>query len=213
MPLVAAPLAVVIALLLTACGGGTKVVTDHVASNPTTSGATGTGTTTTATTTSTPSTTSSTTTTTTTAANPECSAATLRLGYLGGQGATGHGELGFSLTNVSRTTCHTYGYPGVLFLSGSGSPLPTHSTRTTTDFFGHVPAVGLTVAPGAQVSFRLAVTHVDSSGGNSSCTTAGELQAIPPNDTHTLVVKIPGGAYECGTASVSPLQPGTTAFR
>jgi hypothetical protein len=134
----------------------------------------------------------------------------LKAGYLGGQGATGHGELGFSLTNTSGSSCHTFGYPGVQFLAGSGAALPTKSTRTTSDFFGKTPLAGLTVVANSPVSFRLGVTH--GAGGSAGCTTAAELQVIPPNDTHTLVVKIPGGAYECGTATVSPLQPGTTAF-
>ncbi|HWF55287.1 MAG TPA: DUF4232 domain-containing protein [Solirubrobacteraceae bacterium] len=142
---------------------------------------------------------------------PACTAAMLKLGYLGGEGATGHGELGFSLTNESGNPCHTYGYPGVQFLSSAGSALPTTSTRTTDDFFGHLPLSGLSVAAGSEVSFRLVTTHGESS--DAGCTTAAQLQVIPPNDTHTLVVMIPNGTYECGTATVSPLQPGTTAFR
>ena len=68
----------------------------------------------------------------------------------------------------------------------------------------------LTVAPGATVSFRLGVTHGASSA--AGCTTAHALQVIPPNDTATLRVSIPNGAYECQTATVSPLAPGTSAF-
>ena len=208
------PLVVLIAVLVSACGAGTKVVTDRSASHTGTGStatasappaATGTTTTTATTSTGTPSS------TTPTATASECTAAMLKLGYLGGQGATGHGELGFSLTNDSGSSCRTYGYPGVQFLSDSGAPLPTRSTRTTSDFFGATPLSSLTVAAGATVSFRLAVTH--GAGTSAGCTTAGELQAIPPNDTHALVVKIAGGAYECGTATVSPIQPGTTAFR
>jgi hypothetical protein len=149
-----------------------------------------------------------------TGATAACTAATLKLGYLGGQGATGHGELGFSLTNTGSASCHTYGYPGVQFLSTSGAALPTNSTRTTSDFFGSLPEHVVTVAPGAEVSFRLGVTHV--AQGNDSaagCVTAAQLQVIPPDDTHTLVITLPsGGAYECGTATVSPVQPGTSAF-
>ena len=137
-------------------------------------------------------------------------AAGLALSFLGGQGATGHGELGFMLRNTSSASCRTFGYPGVQFLDRSGAPLPTDSTRTTHDFFGSTPAVALVVAPGASVSFRLGVTHGASS--SAGCTTAYRLQVIPPNDTATLEVSIPQGAYECGTATVSPLRPGNTAY-
>jgi len=142
---------------------------------------------------------------------PLCRAATLSLSYLGGQGATGHGELGFALHNTSSYTCSTYGYPGIQFLDQAGHALPTTPTHTTQDFFGSLPRVPLTVAPGASVSFRLGVTHgVTSSAG---CTTAYGLQVIPPNDTATLRTAIGnGGAYECQTATVSPLQRGTAAY-
>lgn len=151
----------------------------------------------------------------TTAAAPpsgQCVAADLALSFLGGQGATGHGELGFELRNISNSTCHTYGYPGVLFLDRAGKALPTDSTRTTQDFFGSVPENKLDVAPGQSVSFRLGVTH--GAASPVGCTTAYGLQVIPPDDTATLHVAIVnGGAYECRTATVSPLQPGTSAFR
>ncbi len=210
------PLAVLIAVAVSACGGGTKVVTDRSASRTPTGSTGAAGTSTTDTGTTSPATTTTPSSTTTSpgaggAGGSECTAAMLKLGYLGGQGATGHGELGFGLTNDSAGSCHTYGYPGVQFLSDSGAPLPTTSTRTTSDFFGPTPLMGLTVAAGSTVSFRLAVTH--GAGSSAGCTTAGQLQAIPPDDTRSLVVKIAGGAYECGTTTVSPLQPGTTAFR
>jgi hypothetical protein len=206
-----AVLAVLVVVGLSACGSSTTVITDKSAAG---SGTTSTGsastTTPTTTTATTPATAVNTSTTTTTAGPPACAAATLKLAYLGGQGATGHGELGFELTNSGSQPCHTYGYPGVQFLSSSGAPLPTKSTRTTSDFFGTVPEQKLTVAPGSSVSFRLGVTH--GAGSSAGCTTADQLQVIPPDDTHTLVVTIPGGAYECGTTTVSPLQSGTTAF-
>ena len=140
-----------------------------------------------------------------------CTAADLALSFLGGQGATGHGELGFALRNTSGSACHTYGYPGVLFLDRAGKALPTDSTRTTQDFFGSAPEKKLVVAPGQSVSFRLGVTH--GAASPVGCTTAYGLQVIPPDDTATLHVTITnGGAYECRTATVSPLQPGTSAF-
>jgi Protein of unknown function (DUF4232) len=202
-----AMLTLLAALALAGCGGSATTVSTRTVASSSTSSATGT-------TPVTPSPTASSTSDTTAATNASgrraCVAAGLALSFLGGQGATGHGELGFVLRNTSTAGCHTYGYPGVQFLARSGAPLPTASTRTTHDFFGSTPLAALVVAPGASVSFRLGVTH--GAGSSVGCTTAYGLQVIPPDDTATLHVSIPHGAYECGTATVSPLRPGTTAF-
>ena len=139
-----------------------------------------------------------------------CRASGLRASFLGQQGATGHGEVGFALRNVSPRSCHTIGFPGVLFLDRSGAPLPTDARRTTNDFFGTAPVASLILAPGRRASFRIGVTHGFTPG--SSCATAYALQIIPPNDTATLRVAIPQGAYECRTATVSPLRPGGSAY-
>jgi hypothetical protein len=196
-------LGALVALTLTACGGST---TTTVTSAP----AAGTSSTP-----STPSTGSAGATATTapntaTSGTPACVASMLSLSYLGGQGATGHGELGFALRNHGGAACHTFGYPGVLFLGKSGKALPTNSTRTTHDFFGTAPATRLLIAPGESVSFRIGVTHgINSTAG---CATAYALQVIPPDDTVMLSTPIPNGAFECRTATVSPLRPGTTAY-
>ncbi|MFZ1994097.1 MAG: DUF4232 domain-containing protein [Solirubrobacteraceae bacterium] len=146
-----------------------------------------------------------------TGGSSQCTAAGLALSYLGGQGATGHGELGFALRNTGSSACATGGYPGIQFLAPDGSALTTTPQHTTDDFFGHLPLQKLTLQPGQTASFRLGVSH----GGGSSapCLTANGLQVIAPNDTATLKVQIPNGASECGTTTVSPLQPGTSAFR
>ena len=180
-----AALIVIAALALAACGGSGSSTTT--------------------------STTTSATTTPTTAAGPvRCRAADLTLSFLGQQGATGHGELGFALRNTSGRSCATIGYPGVLFLDRSGAPLPTVPAHTTNDFFGSTPLTALVVAPGGTVSFRLGVTHGISSP--AGCTTAYGLQVIPPGETATLRTTIGSGAYECRTATVSPLRPGESAF-
>jgi hypothetical protein len=200
------------ALGTAACGGSSASSTSSSteAAAPTTS----TVTTTTTETTSDPATSSQTTksspTTTTAGGARACSEADLTLSYLGQQGAPGHGELGFALRNHTTEPCHTYGYPGVLFLDRGGRPLPTDSTRTTHDFFGTLPARVLVVGPGRRVSFRLGVTH--GAAGTQNCTTAYGLQVIAPDETHTLRARIPGGAYECRTATISPLGPGGSAY-
>jgi hypothetical protein len=139
-----------------------------------------------------------------------CRASDLKLSFIGGQGATGHGLLGFQLQNVASTPCHTYGFPGIQFLDRAGRPLPTISARTTHDFFGAAPLQRLLVPANGTVSFRVGVTHgINSSAG---CTTAYGISVIPPDDTSSLHTTITQGAYECGTATVSPLRPGRSAY-
>ena len=141
---------------------------------------------------------------------PECKAASLSVSYLGQQGATGNGELGFAMRNTSSATCVTGGYPGIQFLDRSGTALPTTPTRSTSDFFGTTKLQRVLLGPGATASFRLAVAHA---GGSSPCILAYAVQIIAPDDTAPMVAHIPGGAEQCGDASVSPMQPGTSAYR
>jgi Protein of unknown function (DUF4232) len=214
----AAPaLAAVVAVLIAGCGSSgssthaapaTKTVTHTVTSgHHTTSGAETAA--------------SSTTTSTSAAPTPSvrttsaglsiCRAAGVKITYLGGQGATGHGLLGFAMQNTGSAGCTTVGYPGIQFLSKGGAALPTRDIRTTTDFFGTTTLARLTVTSGQSVSFRLGVSH--GAATKQACVTAGYLQVIPPNDTSTVRIAIPGGVYECGGAvTVSPMQPGDSAY-
>lgn len=140
----------------------------------------------------------------------QCVASGLALSYLGQNGGLGNGELGFALRNTAAASCRTGGFPGVAFVTSSGQLLPTTPRRSTQDYFGSTPVTLITLSPGQTASFRLTVGH---GGANpAGCTTAAGLQVIPPNDTARLRVTIRNGAYECGTATVSPLRPGTTAY-
>jgi hypothetical protein len=140
-----------------------------------------------------------------------CRASGLKLVYLGGQGATGHGLAGFAIRNTGSAPCTTIGYPGIQFLSGGGAALPTHPRHTTSDFFGRTKYAPVTIAPGQEASFRLGVTH--GSASPKGCVTAASLQVIAPNDTSRMRIHIPGGLYECrGIATESPMQPGTSAY-
>lgn len=198
----------VAALLLAACGGSSKPGASTAPAAQTAPPATTPAQ-------STPSLSTTTTSAATPAASPgtgstRCRAADLTGSFLGGQAATGHGLLGFELHNVSHHTCVALGYPGVLFLSQAGQALPTIPTHTRQDFFGPLDNHPLAVAPGTSVSFRLGVTH--GAASSTGCTTAYALQVIPPNDTATLRIAIPNGAFECRTTTVSPMQPGDSAY-
>lgn len=201
-------------VLLAACGSAATTSSTPVAagSAPATSSTTSSQTTTSAPTTSTSTTSTSTSTSTTAAvAGPApCRAAGLELSFLGGQGATGHGALGFALRNTQSASCRTYGYPGVEFLTQSGAPVPTTAARSTSDFFGTTKLAPLVLAPGQTASFRLSVSH--GAASTAGCATAYGLQAIPPDDTAILIASIPNGAYECGPVTVSPVMPGRSAY-
>jgi Domain of unknown function (DUF4232) len=203
-----AVLAIAAATVLAGCGGSSPTSSSQAASSQSTTEASQTSTTQSSSATSTAA--SVTTTASTAAGPPVCRAAGMELTFLGGQGATGHGELGFALKNTQSTSCNTVGYPGIQFLSRSGAPLPTTPSHTTSDFFGSTTLTQLVVAPGQTASFRLGTSH--GSGSSAGCVTAYGLQVIPPNDTGTLHVSIPGGAAACGTTTVSPMQAGTSAF-
>jgi hypothetical protein len=185
----------------------TPIQTIMSVTSPTTT--TGTGTTGTGTTTGTV--TGATTTTTTGAASGECVAADLRPSFLGTNGAAGTIAVGFALTNSSGSTCTTYGWPGVQFLSSTGVALPTDATRTSSDMLGSTPAADITLAPGQEASFRLIASDF-SSGTTTSCANATDLQIIAPNDSATLKVAISGGIPACGHTTLSPLMVGTSAW-
>ncbi len=196
------------ALALAACGGSnnssdqtrtiveTRTVTQPVTS-PTETTSTGPLTNTTATS------------KTTTQVSDACNASDLTPVYLGSNGAAGTIVLGFALKNTGSSTCHTYGWPGVQFLSSSGSPLPTGSVRTTGDVVGSTPATLLTLKPGEEASFRLVTSDMGPDG--SSCPTASDLQIYAPNDTVKMKVSVSGVAA-CGKATLSPMMPGASAF-
>jgi len=193
------------ALAVAACGGSSPTQTTSAVPVSTAGATTSTASTTTTSSTVTAETTTS------AAGAPPCVTADFALRFLGKEGATGHGEVGFALRNISGHQCHTYGYPGILFLGKAGNALPTSPTHTTIDFFGMTTETELVVLPGASVSFRLGVNH--GAASPSGCTTAYGLQVIAPDDTVTTRTTIPQGAYECGgQATVSPLQPAETAF-
>jgi hypothetical protein len=210
-----------LALLVAGCGGSNTAATTSHKQASTGSGQTGTSSapaTTTQTASTTTSSTTQTTTTTTTANNSggvpvsgsACVAADLTPSPLNSNGATGHVVIAFVLKNTSSTTCHTYGYPGVAFLSKSGVLLTTNATRTTDDFAGHLPEDAITLAPGQEASFRMVTSDVGSS--QSDCASASGLQIIAPDDTATMKTSLPLPISFCdGKATVSPLVAGTGA--
>jgi hypothetical protein len=195
-------------LLVAACGGSsgvktiveTQTVTRVVTSSPQITTTTAPLTPTTATKT----------TTTAFAHGTACTASDLTPTFLGSNGAAGTIELGFALKNTGATACHTYGWPGVQFQTSAGVALPTNARRTTSDLLGSTPANVLTLQPGQEASFRMIAS--DSAAGGRSCRNARQLQIYAPDDTATMTVPVTGGVPACGTATLSPMLPGASAF-
>jgi hypothetical protein len=144
-----------------------------------------------------------------TASGTACTARDLAPVFLGENSATGTTVLVFALRDTGAAACHTYGYPGVLFLGKGGAALPTDATRTTHDLLGSTTVSAITLSPGQEASFRVVARATATGGG--SCPTVAALQVIAPDDTATMRVTIPNGAVACATATVSALQPGTGA--
>jgi hypothetical protein len=212
--------AAILTSALSACGGSnTAATTSHTPASTGSAPAQSARTPATMTGTLTPTTTTSTATTSTGTASggaglpgsgTACTAADLTPAFLNSNGATGHVVIAFVLKNTGSAPCHTYGFPGVEFLTKAGAAITTTATRTTTDFAGHLPETDVTVNPGSEASFRLVTSDVASS--QSACQTAWGLQIYAPDDTTPMKTTMPEGISVCnGTATVSPLVTGTGA--
>jgi hypothetical protein len=94
-------------------------------------------------------------------------------------------------------------------MTGSSAALPTRATRTTHDPLGDTPVRSLVLAPGRTAGFRLIANLAAEAGTGAGCATAAYLQAIAPDDTATMRVRLGGGVPECGQATLSPLMSGS----
>jgi hypothetical protein len=202
-PRIVTALLALVALVCAGCGGSAtsttqRTVTRTVTEPATTTQTTGTG-----------GSATGTASTSTTAAIPPCTASKLALLYQGSNGAAGSLALYFALRNTSTAPCHTYGYPGVLFLAKSGASLPTNATRTTHDPLGAIPVAPIVIEPGRIAGFRVVANLLGESGSGAGCTTAYGLQAIAPDDTAPMRTTIPHGVPWCKLATVTPLRLGS----
>jgi hypothetical protein len=151
-------------------------------------------------------------TTSTTAVTALCTAADLTAAAVPPNGATGTVVLGFTLSNTGAQPCETEGWPGIAFVDAAGSPVTTPTTRSTRDILGSTPVARLLLSPGAEASFRITVHDSNNQGGEAGCGSYQTVQIIAPDDTATMLVKLPDGPAEvCGAATISPLEAGTSA--
>jgi hypothetical protein len=145
-----------------------------------------------------------------------CAPGQLHLRLVSTQGATGHVEAVFSLTNQSGSKCRLFGYPGAQMVTSAGGALKTVVKRGG-GFFpdsARQPA-GVVLQPGssARFTFEWAENNEFSGGGGApaNCPRADRLQVTPPNDYSTLVVPVDGLNFApCnGVLTASPVYAGS----
>lgn len=137
-----------------------------------------------------------------------CSAAQLRPGYVGTQGATGHLELTLSLHNVSSRSCRIKGYPVATLIGANGKPLPMRVTHGH-GFFPDTlrTARPVTLAPGARARFGVSFIINNEYRGARVCRTAVRVVAgLPGWNGTALSLRHGPKIAPCGNQlAVSPL--------
>ncbi|HET7406745.1 MAG TPA: DUF4232 domain-containing protein [Mycobacteriales bacterium] len=124
-----------------------------------------------------------------------CTAAQLRPGVAAEQGATGHLQMVIALHNLSATSCHLTGYPGLRLLDAHDKPMTTKVVDGGTyDAPSYTPRT-VTLQPGGVASFAVAWDHIPGSTG-TSCPAAQKLAILPPGSSDHLTIDAPVDA--CG---------------
>jgi Protein of unknown function (DUF4232) len=141
-------------------------------------------------------------------ASPAACATSILSGSLGSGGAAaGTAFYSIEFTNTSGSACTLYGYPGVSFVSPSGSQIGTPATENSA-----YPRVLVTLAPGATAHAELGVaTAQNYPSSTCSPVSVSRLKVYPPGQTSALFLAISTTA--CSSTSVSILmvqtvQPG-----
>lgn len=92
-------------------------------------------------------------------------------------GTAGTSYYHLEFTNISRSTCHLYSWPGVSAVNLSGKQLGAAAVRT-----GGVPATYVNIGPGATAHSVLGYVDVQVTP-QCKPTTASFLKVFPPNDS------------------------------
>jgi hypothetical protein len=127
-----------------------------------------------------------------------CTTATHRV-WLGvpGDGAAGTIYYPLEFSNISRSACTLYGYPGVSAVAGGGRQLGSAARRSSVT----APHT-VTLAPGATAHVAVGITD-PGFFSPTSCPRASAigLRVYPPNDFGSTIVEFPLAA--CGKAGPS----------
>ena len=132
------------------------------------------------------------------AAVSRCTISELRV-WLGvpGDGTAGPIYYALELSNVSKSACTIYGYPGVSAVGAGGKQLGSAARRNAVK-----PATLITLAKGATAHVQLGITD-PGFFSPTACPRANAigLRVYPPNDTASTIVDFPFAA--CGKAGPS----------
>lgn len=116
---------------------------------------------------------------------PACTSSSLRVTKGASQGTAGSVYTDIVYTNISRHTCHLYGYPGESLLTASGRQIGAAATHPVNVFLRLV-----TLTPGARARTTLRVVDA----GNyppSTCrpVPSAWLRVYPPNTTRPTLLR------------------------
>ncbi len=143
------------------------------------------------------------------AAPGQCATASLKVAVGSGSGTAGSVDYPLNFTNTSSATCTLYGYPGVSFVTSSGTQIgaPASKNRTT-------KKATVTVAPGAVAHATLQIAEA----GNYPASRCGHivnvssLKVFPPNQYTAVIIPITTQACSSKslvTMNVSTISAGT----
>ena len=137
--------------------------------------------------------------------SPPCAASALRVSTIRDGAAAGSTYYNVRFTNATRTTCHLFGYPGIVAFANArqlGAPAGRNPG---------VPRMVVTIAPGATAHSLLQITNA----GNYPAATcrpalAEGIRVIPPNTSTRKLNRLSFQACSSGIVYmfVSPVGPG-----
>ena len=139
---------------------------------------------------------------------PACATSGLSASVGAGNGAAGSTYFPINFTNTSGSACGLYGFPGVSFVTATGSQVGAAATEDPT-----YPRQLVTLAAGATAHATLRVVDA----GNYSpktChpVTVSRIKVYPPNQTTSLYISLAASACTNATLqilTVQTVQPGS----
>lgn len=139
-----------------------------------------------------------------------CHTAQLQVAAVMGQAGLGHvGQL-LVFTNRSHVTCTLLGYPGLLRLTASSTPMPTQVVRGQGYLYRDPGPHLVTLRPGATASSGIEWDHIPGPGDpQTGCPASTYLEVTAPNAFSHLVVRDAVDACSGGRIDVTAVQAGS----
>ena len=128
--------------------------------------------------------------------SPKCSASQLQLSRVDSQGALGTTYWDLELRNISRSTCHMIGYPGVGLVDSHSALINVLVVRDPATSVRRIE-----LRPGQQAYFSIG--YPSEVGACSSHFTAYGIQIIPPNEYQRIVMRTSSFGVCTPSAAVS----------